>query len=80
VDLYQPEGGEGIQIEYPVKDQQMLMTIKESLGEIKTQTTILLDTFQSEHTLNAEFYFDNQQVEAQVVAKISLFKRCLKEF
>ena len=47
---------------------------------MKQVTTLNLETYEVQHTLNAEFQFNNSGICAQIFGKVQHFKKALKEF
>jgi len=73
-----------MQIRYPEGDNYLQVRIpEESKGladKVKQVTTLNLETYEVQHTLNAEFQFNNSCMQAQIFGKVQHFKKALKEF
>ena len=73
-----------IQLLYPELDNYLQINIpEESKGmadKIKQTTILNLETYEVQHTLNAEFQFNNSNIQAQIFGKVQHFKKALKEF
>lgn len=73
-----------MQINYPVGDNFLQVCIPEDskgmADKVKQTTTLNLETYEVQHTLNAEFQFNNVMISAQIFGKVQHFKKALKEF
>lgn len=74
-----------MQLTYPSGDNYLQVEIPEETkgampDKINQTTTLQLETFEAQHTLDPEFNLNNNQTLAQVFGKVQHFKKALKEF
>ena len=71
-------------VDYPVEDCYLEIKIpEESKGvadKVKNDTRIVLQTYEAQHSLDADFSFKNTGVAAQFFARVCHFKKALREF
>ena len=73
-----------LHIEYPVNDNFLQIKIPEdSRGaeeRVIQETIVRLNTYEAQHTLDADFSFKDVGVAAQFFGRVHHFKKALKEF
>ena len=78
------EEGNEMGLQYPVEDNYLEIEIPEDFGgrdeRIRSTTTLQLETYEAQHTLNPEFNMMKQNHLAQVFGKVQHFKKALREF
>lgn len=71
-------------IDYPVEDCYLEIKIpEESKGvadKVKNDTRLILQTYEAQHSLDADFSFKNTGIAAQFFARVCHFKKALREF
>ena len=78
--------GNTLELEYPVGDSFLELRIpeeseKSAAGEkLHHTTTVQLESYNAQHDLNSEFYFDQSGITVQIFGKVLHFKKALKEF
>lgn len=73
-----------ILMQYPCGDNMLQVKIPEeskgSADKVLMETTLQLETYEAQHTLDADYSFKNVGIAAQIFARVHHFKKALKEF